>query len=65
MQVGQMIKLYLVEKNISQVWLSMETKISTNTLCALLNGKRKMSIEEYKNIMDKLHLPYTKFIEEK
>lgn len=62
MQIGKAIKLYLVENNISQLWLSEETKISPPKLNASLNDKRKLSAEEYGSIIEALGVPATKFM---
>ena len=61
MSVGKNIKLYLVENNISQSWLSKETNMTPSQLCATLNEERKMTIEEYDIIMKKLNLPLDSF----
>ena len=39
MSVGTAIRLYLVEKNISQTWLSEQAKIALPKLNASLNSK--------------------------
>lgn len=64
MSTGKEIKLYLIEKNISQAWLSEETKIAPAKLSSSLNDKRKLSIEEYTKIIQSLKLPANKFIRE-
>lgn len=61
MSVGKNIKLYLVENNISQSWLSKETNMTPSQLCAALNEERKMTIEEYDILMEKLKLPLDSF----
>lgn len=62
MSVGNKIKVYLTENNIKQVWLSQETRLPIPKLNAMLNEKRKISVEEYKEIMNILKLPVEKFL---
>lgn len=50
------IKKYLEENGISQAFLSRKTGIETSKLSLALNGKRKMSLEEYSFICGALGL---------
>lgn len=61
MNVGKNIKLYLVTNGISQSFLSESTNIANNTLSNMLNGKRKITVEEYFKICDVLRKPYNFF----
>jgi transcriptional regulator with XRE-family HTH domain len=65
MKVGQKIKAYLEEKEISQTWLSIETKIKQPKLNLTLNGHRRLSFEEYELICGALDLPVGAFLEAK
>lgn len=47
MNVGVVIKLYLEENGITQVFLSRKTGIETAKLNLALNGARRLSLEEY------------------
>lgn len=62
MSVGKRIKMYITENNISQVWLSAETKISLPKLNASLNGHRKLSADEFASIIITLNEDANKFI---
>lgn len=47
MEVGNKIKEYLEENGISQAFINRVTKIDTVKLNLSLNGKRKLTFEEY------------------
>lgn len=63
MSVGKKIKMYLIQNNISQVWLSGETKISTSKLNASLNEKRKLPSEELEKIVKALNVDANLFVQ--
>lgn len=44
---GEKIKAYLDEKGIKYTFVANEAGIPLNTLSAMLNCKRKISVEEY------------------
>ena len=50
MDVGIRIRDYLESNGIKQVWLSEKTHIAMPKLNLSLNGKRKLSFEEYQTI---------------
>lgn len=50
MEVGMKIKKYLDDNGISQVFLSEKTGIACPKLNLALNGKRRMTFEEYELI---------------
>lgn len=50
MAVGGKIKKHLEENNISQLQLSVDTKIATPKLNLALNEKRRLKFEEYETI---------------
>lgn len=64
MSVGTAIRLYLVEKNISQTWLSEQAKIALPKLNASLNSKRKLSAEEFSSIIKALNEDANKFLKQ-
>ena len=51
MTVAEKIKLYLVEHKIKQSVVSDETGINKDKLCLSLNGKRKLSSDEFSRIV--------------
>ncbi len=65
MSVGKKIKLYLVENGISQKWLSEKTNIALPKLNASLNGERKISVDEFANILNALNVDANTFIKNK
>lgn len=62
MTVAKRIKLYLNEKGISQTWLSQETKIPLPKLNLALNGKRKLTMDEFELIIIVLGVSSDTFI---
>lgn len=62
MSVGKKIRLYLIEKGISQTWLSEQSKIALPKLNASLNDKRKMNVEEFSTIINVLKEDANKFL---
>lgn len=62
MSVGKQIRLYLIDKGISQTWLSEQSRIALPKLNASLNDKRKMDVEEFASIIKVLNEDANKFI---
>lgn len=62
MTIAKKIKLFLNEKGISQTWVSEETKIALPKLNASLNGKRKLSAEEFGTIINAIEADANSFI---
>lgn len=62
MTVGEKIKAYLDENNISQTQLSVESKIALPKLNLALSGKRRLKIEEYEIICGVLNVGVDKFL---
>lgn len=56
MEVGVKIKEYLEEKGITQTFISRKTGIELPKLNLALNGKRKITVEEYSIICGVLKL---------
>lgn len=63
MNIGKQIKDYLEANGISQTFVSDKTSIANNTLSNMLNGKRKITAEEYVAICEALNKPYDYFTE--
>lgn len=59
--IGLKIKKYLDENGIKYSFLSEKIGIPMNVLSPLLNGKRKMTVEEYFTICGALELPVNTF----
>lgn len=62
MSVGKKIRLYLIEKGISQTWVSEQSKIALPKLNASLNDKRKLDVEEFSSIINVLNEDANKFL---
>ncbi|MDD3393820.1 MAG: helix-turn-helix transcriptional regulator [Anaerotignum sp.] len=62
--LGLKIKEYLVSNGITQAFVSGKTGISAPTLCAMLNGERKILAEEYFLICKALNLDFAFFYRE-
>lgn len=59
--VGTRIKQYMLNKGITQTFVSTKTKIPTNILNPILNGKRNLLAEEYFLICEALGVPLQTF----
>ena len=62
MTTAEKIKLYLVEHKIKQSEVSDATGIDKDKLCLALNGKRKLSTEEFSCIVSFLGVSADLFI---
>ena len=62
MSVAKNIKVYLVENNLTQKWLSMKTGIESEKLNLSLNDNRKLDVEEFAKIIVALNEPAERFI---
>lgn len=62
MSVGKRIKKYLEENNIKQNWLSEKINIASSKLNEVLNGKRKLTVEEFEKIIGALDVEANTFI---
>jgi transcriptional regulator with XRE-family HTH domain len=65
MTVGQKIKKYLNDNNISQADFSIAVKMVSSKLNLVLNGHRKLQIEEYAVFCDALGVPFDTFLEKR
>lgn len=62
METGKQIKAYLSEIGTSQKFLSYKTGIPMAKLNLALNGKRRLTLDEYALICWALNIPSDKFI---
>lgn len=60
--VREAIAKYLEDNGIKQNYLATKINMSTVTLNTILNGKRKIDIEEYAKICDALNVTYDLFL---
>lgn len=58
---GRNIKNYLDRHGIRQKFISEKTGISENTLSAMLNGNRRIEVNEYISICKALDVPLNTF----
>lgn len=65
MELGIKIKEYLKEKGISQTFLSSKAHIELPKLNLSLNGKRRLTLEEYENVCWALDLNTDYFLKPK
>ncbi len=63
MSVGKQIRLYLIEKGISQTWVSEQARIALPKLNASLNDKRKLDVEEFSSIINVLKEDANRFLQ--
>ena len=56
MKVHEIIKKYIEEKGIKQNYICEKTGIAENTLSIILNGKRKLSADEFELIIKALEI---------
>lgn len=63
--VWKALAKYINERGIMQSHLAQVTGMTTQQICNILNGKRKLDVEEYINICRALGVPCDYFIERK
>jgi hypothetical protein len=63
MSVGKQIRIYLIEKGISQTWVSEQARIALPKLNASLNDKRKLDVEEFSSIINVLKEDANRFLQ--
>ena len=61
MTLQAQIKQHLETFGIKQVWLQNQLNINRSVCSALLNGKRRMTADEYISICKALNLPLNHF----
>ena len=59
--LGNAIKTYILASGLKIVAIADKSDIPANTLSAILNGKRKITAEEYFSICEALNVPLEKF----
>lgn len=62
MSVAKRLKVYFIQNNISQTWVSEQSKIALPKLNASLNEKRKLDVEEFTRILTVINEDANKFI---
>lgn len=62
MSVGLQIKAYIENTGRTQSYVSKKTGISPSQLNHSLNGKRKITVEEYELICKALEIPSSTFL---
>lgn len=62
MNVGQRIKLYIAQNGITQSYISRKTGITEAKLSLALNGKRRMTFDEYEIICWALNVGVNAFL---
>ena len=65
MSVTEKIKKYLKEHGIRQDFIAKKTGIRDQKISMSLNGKRRLSLEEYELICGALEVPVDTFLEAK
>lgn len=61
MVTSKKIKKYLKEKGIKQTTIAKKTQIPINIFSNMINGKRKITIEEYSKICNALEVNFAFF----
>lgn len=64
MLVEAQVKDFVKENKISQKLLAQKSGLTENALSLILNGKRKLTADEYISICDALCVPYERFVPE-
>ncbi len=59
--IVEAITKYMNDNNIKQKYLAEQTGLSKQCICTMLNGKRKIYIDDYIKICDALNLNYDFF----
>lgn len=62
MTVGEKINEYITDQRITQVRLASDAEIAPAKLNLALNGKRRLTLEEYESICWALGVPVDKFL---
>ena len=62
--VSERVKAYVVEKELSQKLIAKNMNISESRLSLMLNGKRRMTVEDYLKICSAIAVSPIKFLEQ-
>lgn len=61
--IAKAIADYMKENGIKQIFICQKTGLTKHCISTALNGKRKLSIDEYEKICKALNVPYGFFFE--
>ena len=61
--IAETIAIYMKQKGIKQSFICEKTGLTRHCISCALNGKRKLSIEEYEKICTALNVSYEFFFE--
>ena len=61
--IAKAIATYMKDHGIKQAYISDKTGLTKHSISCILNGKRKLSVEEYEVICRVLHVSYDFFFE--
>ena len=62
--VSERVRAYVVEKELSQKLIAKNMNISEGRLSLMLNGKRRMTVEDYLNLCNAMAVSPIKFLEQ-
>lgn len=62
--VCERVRAYVIEKELSQKLIAKNMKISESRLSLMLNGKRRMTVDDYLNLCSAIAVPPIKFLEQ-
>lgn len=63
--IAAAIARYVKENGIKQSFLCEQTGLTKHCISTALNGKRKLSVDEYEKICSALNVPYEYFFEQR
>ena len=61
--IAARVRSYVSEKQLSQKLIAKNMNISESRLSLMLNGKRKMTVDDYLNLCIAIAVPPIKFLE--
>ena len=64
METGMRIGQYLTDNGIKQTFITENTGLPAVVVSAMVNGKRKIRVDEYYKICKALNVPLETFLEE-
>jgi transcriptional regulator with XRE-family HTH domain len=62
--VSERVRAYVVEKELSQKLIAKNMNISEGRLSLMLNGKRRMTVEDYLSLCNAMAVSPIKFLEQ-
>lgn len=63
MKITENIKDYIKTNGITQSYIADKLGMKQDTFCIILNGKRKLAIDEYCKICNVLNVPFEYFLQ--